>query len=109
MYVYLDESGDLGFGEGSTAYFTIAFVVVDNPIHYKRCVRSVKVKHNIPKAVELKGNATRETIKRDLLTRFAKLDAEVHSITVQKRNVDAKLRRDTNILYNYMVAYRLSS
>jgi len=107
MYVYLDESGDLGFGQGSTKYFTIAFVVMENPVSFVRCVRKAKVKYHIPRDVELKGYTTREIIKRDLLNRFAKLDMEVHAITVKKANVEPKLQRDTNILYNYMVGLSL--
>ena len=107
MYVYLDESGDLGFGQGGTRYFTIAFVVMETPVQFRRCVKKVKVKYNIPRSVELKGNATRTLIKKDLLSRFTKLDMEVHVITVRKTNVEPKLRRDTNILYNYMVGLSL--
>ncbi len=107
MYVYLDESGDLGFGERSTKYFTIAFAVMENPVLFVRCVRKAKVKYHIPRDVELKGYTTRENIKRDLLSGFAKLDIEVHAITVRKRNVEPKLRKDTNILYNYMVGLSL--
>ena len=108
MYVYLDESGDLGFRQGGTKYFTIAFVAMENPIPFRRCVKEVKVKYHIPRDVELKGNTTREIIKKDLLNRFAKLNIEVHAITVRKRNVEPKLRRDTNILYNYMVGLSLA-
>lgn len=107
MYVYLDESGDLGFAQGSTKYFTIAFVTMENPISFRRCVKKVKVKYHIPRNVELKGNTTRKTIKEDLLHEFAKLDIEVHAITVRKTNVDLKLRKDTNIFYNYMVGLSL--
>ncbi len=107
MYVYLDESGDLGFGQGGTKYFTIAFVIMKNPLHFKRCVKRVKVKYDIPRDVELKGYTTRESIKTDLLNRFAKLDIEVHAITVRKKNVEPKLQRDTNIFYNYMVGLSL--
>ena len=107
MYVYLDESGDLGFGQGGTKYFTIAFVIMKNPLHFKRCVKRVKVKYDIPRDVELKGYTTRESIKKDLLNRFAKLDLEVHAITVRKKNVEPKLQRDTNIFYNYMVGLSL--
>lgn len=32
---------------------------------------------------------------------------EVHAITVKKENVEPKLRKDTNILYNYMVGLSL--
>lgn len=107
MYVYLDESGDLGFGPRGTRYFTIAFVIVKDPVHYRRCVKTVKMKHNIPRQVELKGNTAREFIKEDLLRAFLKLDMEIHAITVKKENVEVKLRKDTNILYNYMVGLSL--
>jgi len=107
LYVYLDESGDLGFGQGGTKYFTIAFVIVEAPILFRRCVKAVKIKHHIPREVELKGNTTREVVKKDLLSRFLKLDMEVHAITVKKENVEPKLRKDTNILYNYMVGLSL--
>jgi len=107
MYVYLDESGDLGFGQRSTKYFTIAFAVMEDPIPFRRCVKRVKVKYHIPRHVELKGYTTSEIIKEDLLNRFAKLDIEVHAITAKKANVEPKLRRDTNILYNYMVGLSL--
>jgi len=107
MYVYLDESGDLGFEQGGTKYFTISFVIMKNPLHFKRCVKRVKVKYHIPRDEELKGFTTRESIKKDLLSRFAKLDIEVHAITVRKKNVEPKLRIDTNILYNYVVGLSL--
>jgi hypothetical protein len=107
MYIYLDESGDLGFGEGGTKYFTIAFVVMENPIDFIRRVKETKIQHNIPSYEELKGNTSREVIKKDLLYRLAKLDIEVHAITVRKKNVEPKLRKDTNILYNYVVGLSL--
>jgi len=103
----LDESGDLGFGQGGTKYFTIAFVVVGDPIPFRRCVKAVKEKYRIPRDAELKGNTTRKVIKEDLLNRFLQLDMEMHAITVKKENVEPKLRKDTNILYNYMVGLSL--
>lgn len=107
MYVYLDESGDLGFEQRSTRYFTIAFVIVEDPIPFRRCVKAVKIKHHIPRGVELKGSTAKQVIKEDLLNKFLKLDIEVHAITVKKKNVEPKLRKDTNILYNYMVGLSL--
>jgi len=108
MYVYLDESGDLGFGQGGSKYFTIAFTVMKNPIPFRRCVKKVKIRHNIPHDVELKGNTTRLFIKEELLGKFAGLEIEIHAITVKKANVLPKLRRNTNILYNYMVGLSLA-
>ena len=108
MFIYLDESGDLGFSsESPTGFFTIAFIAPEDPVRMKRCVRRVKVKYGIPSSAELKGAATRPEIKQDLLSRLAQLPIEVHASTVRKANVDEKLRRDTNILYNYMVGLSL--
>ena len=106
-YVYLDESGDLGFGQGGTKYFTIAFVIMESSVLFVRCVRKVKTRYHIPRDVELKGYTTQQIIKRELLNSFAKLDIEVHAITVRKKNVDPKLKKDPNILYNYMVGLSL--
>lgn len=107
MYVYLDESGDLGFSEGSTSFFTIAFVVLDDPTDFKRCVKRTKIKYHIPPAEELKGATTRSGIKADLLRRFSKIDMAIHSITVRKASVNERLRQDGNIFYNCMVGLSL--
>jgi len=101
--IFLDESGDLGFGQGSSRYFTISFIVMKNSVHFIRYVKEIKIKYNIPRNVELKGNTTRHEIKEDLLAKLQKLDIEIHAITVKKKSVEPKLRRDPNILYNYMV------
>ncbi len=110
MYIYLDESVDLGFdfSGGSTTCFTIAFAILEKPDLLKRCVKKVKMKYRIPINVELKGSITNPQIKLDLLERISKLPIEIHSITVKKENVAQKLRTDTNILYNYMVGLSLA-
>ncbi len=103
MYIYLDESGDLGFGEGNTKYFTIAFVIIEEPKKFRSCVKSAKMKYNIIKNDELKGAKSRKIIKEDLLRRLSTLDLEINAITVRKDNVDFRLRKNSNILYNYIV------
>lgn len=108
MYIYLDESGDLGFSESSSKYFVIAFVRLNKPEGLKRCVKRVKQKYNIPTDVELKGYETQLKIKKELLIRFSRLpDLEIYSITAQKENIKERLRTDTNIFYNYMTGLSL--
>lgn len=107
LHIYLDESGDLGFGKGGSKYFTIAYIITKKPVELNRIVRKIKQKYKIPKNVELKACTTRERIKIDLLNRLSKLDIEIQSITVKKKNVVNRLRTDTNILYNYMVGLSL--
>ena len=107
MNIFLDESGDLGFSQGSSKYFTIAFAVVKNPVIFARCVREIKIKYNIPRRVELKGSTTRLSVKEDLLNKLNDLDIGIYSITVKKKNIESRLQKDTNILYNYMVGLLL--
>jgi len=107
LNIYLDESGDLGFSQGSSKYFTIAFVVVKDPVLFARCVKETKMKYKIPREVELKGNTARKIVKEDFLKRINKLDIEIHAITAKKKNVELKLRSDANILYNYIVGLLL--
>jgi hypothetical protein len=107
MHIFIDESGDLGFSERSTKFLTIAYVTMDNSTYFRRSVRKVKARYGITRETELKGSETRADIKQDLLTRFAVQDIGVHAITVKKVNVDAKFRKDVNILYNYMVGLSL--
>ena len=107
LNIYLDESGDLGFSQGSSKYFTIAFVVVKDPVLFARCVKETKIRYKIPRKVELKGSTAREVVKKDLLNKLRKLDIEIHAITVKKKNIDARLRKDKNILYNYIVGLLL--
>lgn len=108
LYIFLDESGDLGFSKGGSNYFTIAFLATEKPIKVKRVVKKIKQKHKIPRSVELKANTTKKRIRKELLYKLSKLQIEIQSITVKKKNVDLKLRQDTNILYNYMVGLSLA-
>jgi hypothetical protein len=107
IYIYLDESGDLGFSGGGSKYFTIAFLVTERPVEVKRVIKRIKQKYKIPRNVELKANTTKRNIRKDLLNKFSRLEIEIQSITVKKKNVDLKLQGDTNILYNYMVGLSL--
>ena len=70
-------------------------------------LKGLKIKYGIPQNIELKGTSTRKTIKESLLSRLSKLDIEIHAITVNKKNVEARLRSNTNILYNYIVGLSL--
>jgi len=108
MVIYLDESGDLGFDTGGSTYFVIAFVVTEDPNSVKRIVRRVKKRNKLPTNYEMKGSKTPAKIKESLLKNLARSDIEVHSIVVNKPKVLPHLRRDTNLLYNYVACLLLA-
>jgi len=48
VIIYLDESGDLGFVLGSSAYFVITFLVTKDKKPIKRAVQKTRRKYGLP-------------------------------------------------------------
>ena len=107
MHIFIDESGCMGFSPGSSTYFCIACLVIDEPYKLTRVIRYTKQKYNIPKEVELKASQTSPEIKKEVLTGLAALDIQILTRTVYKADVNASLRGDKNKLYNYMVGLNI--
>ena len=103
MVIYLDESGDLGFGGGGSDHFVVAFIATEDPTDIQRAVRATKRKFGLPRNYEIKGSGSSGRIRNHLLKKLSALDVEVHSIVMRKSNVLPRLRKDTNILYNYVL------
>jgi len=101
---YIDESGDLGFRRGASQHFVIALLCVDagKASKINRFVGHFKRKCGIKAAVELKASATKQPRRLAFCKELAGLPCSVHYIVVNKSRVGPKLRRDTNILYNYV-------
>jgi hypothetical protein len=115
--VYLDETGDLGWKlnlpngrGGSSRFITISFVIVpDGKEHLtKRIVKNVYNKFGLDPSSEIKGCNLYPAIQNEfanqvigLLTRNP--DIILKSVTTKKQNVNPNIRKDGNILYNYMI------
>jgi len=56
MYVYLDESGDTGFKfrNGSSRYFVIALLLVDDPLPLHQAVHDLRLRLNKSESYEFK-------------------------------------------------------
>ena len=102
MNIYIDEAGDLGFSKGASKYFVISFLATDFPKYIKRVIKQIKIKYKIPANVELKAYKSYKNIKIDLLSKLSNLNIEIFYICLNKDKVNDRLRKDTNILYNYM-------
>lgn len=107
---YIDESGDLGFGSGGSQYFVIAVVCVDrgNQVQLKRFVRKFRIEQKLPTKVELKAATTKLGRRNDFCHRLTGLDCSAHYLVVNKSRVKPELRKDTNILYNYLTGMLLT-
>ncbi len=121
MYVFMDESGDLGFtfdkpfrAGGSSRYLTITFLLIPNDLLHlpKRIVRKIYSKRKRSTSNELKGADLSESECIDFANKVVKLlkqnpQIKIFAITVYKRNVAKHIRKDPNKLYNYMVGLAL--
>ncbi|MDD3818382.1 MAG: DUF3800 domain-containing protein [Bacteroidales bacterium] len=105
IFIYLDESGDLGFNKGSSKHFVISFLVMSQKTNLllKRKFIEVKRKYNISKGIEIKGNKSSYRLRMDILKEICSLPIDIYSITTKKQGINETLRKDTNIFYNYMV------
>lgn len=115
--IYLDESGDLGWtldspyqNGGSSRMLTLAAVCSpdDKCKYIQRIMRALYKKRKRPLANELKSvdlnHADKEMfIKLTLKMLSEHSDIQLRSITVHKNYVDKRMKKDPNVLYNYMV------
>lgn len=74
----------------------------------KRLVRRFKSSRDIPFEAELKANSSKITDRNLFCKKLSSLNCSVHYIVINKNRVKAELRRDTNILYNYVTGLLLT-
>ncbi len=109
-YLYLDESGDLGFdfvNKKPSKFFTVSVLAVKGE-NNRKLTKSVKVtlrRKFIGKnrAEELKGSKCPLEIKKYFYHHVEDLKFAVYSITLNKIRVYERLRKDKERVYNYMV------
>ncbi len=105
MYLYLDESGDLGFGKKSSKFFVVTILFTKNPRYLSFCIKKArhkKLKKKLKERPEIKAYTSTQRIRELVLSCLAKKDIEVHTIVLSKRNIPSDLRREKQKLYNYI-------
>lgn len=106
-YIFLDESGELGFKNSSSKYFVIALLSCDEGEVYtiRRIIKKVReklIKKKLKKYPELKGNNSSDSIRTDILQRFMKTKSEIFVVILDKSKVYEYLKGKKNKLYNYI-------
>ena len=111
-YLYLDESGDLGFdfvNKKPSKFFTITILAVKSSHNkiLRNCVKKTlnrKLnKHKAKRVVcELKGTHTTLEVKKYFFELVKDIPFSIFSLTLNKRKVFEQLARDKNRVYNYV-------
>ncbi len=108
LYVFIDESGDLGFTKKSTKYYVIACIETRNLLGLLfRVIKKVrrtlgKKKKNIP---EFKFARSDDVIRERLLKRVVEEDLLFSAIVLQKQMVYSYLRNKKDKLHNYLTGF----
>ncbi|OGS38121.1 MAG: hypothetical protein A2551_04215 [Elusimicrobia bacterium RIFOXYD2_FULL_34_30] len=108
-YIYLDESGDLGFdfvNKKPSKYFTITVLTLKTIENNKKLSNAVEITlrrkfKNNPNA-ELKGSACPINIKKYFYEKTKNIEFNIYSITLNKKRVYEKLAKNKNRVYNWI-------
>lgn len=104
MYIFLDESGDLGFSTRSSKWFLFTLVVVDDPRKLERIIKKVrltlkkKYKH---KMSELHAYNADSITRNRVLSQLAQEDIAIVTTVLNKSKVYIDLHNQKNYLYNF--------
>lgn len=111
-YLYLDESGDLGFdfeNKNPSKFFTICILATSSRESFLKIGRGVKKtqhrKLGKPKkrlAVELKGTATTLAVKKYFWRQVSGCQFGLYAITLNKRRVYKELSKNKERIYNFV-------
>ena len=104
LYIFLDESGDLGFSTRSSRWFVITVVLTSNHRRIEKCVKKVHkgLKKKYKRVKELHAYHSDAITKRRILRLLSEVDdLQIFCIVLNKRKVYIDLRRQKNYLYNY--------
>ncbi len=113
-YLYLDESGDLGFdfvNKKPSKFFTITILAIGSQNANRQMINAVKKtlrrKLNQPKnhkrmIPELKGTGTTLEVKKYFFDQVKDIKFGIYSITLNKKKVFERLARNKSRVYNYV-------
>jgi len=92
LYLYIDESGDLGFdfdNKRSSCYFTITILLIDGADNRARISKAItktkKTKLNKFKNTELKGSKQSLSVKKYFYSLIHQVPFEIYSLTINKQ------------------------
>ena len=106
-YIYIDESGDLGFSKKSSKYFILSAFVLESPKTIKKIIKNMrrnKFKKQLKKVTELKASSSSKDVRKYLLEKInAVKNAQIFHIILEKQKVGSLyLIENKDKLYNYV-------
>ena len=103
-YIFLDESGDLGFKKSSSKWFVFTIAITSDPRSLERAVKKVwrPLRKKYKTQGELHAYRANDITRTRLLRRLHELnDLHVLCVVLKKKKVYVDLQNQKNYLYNY--------
>lgn len=108
-YLYLDESGDLGFdffAKRPSNFFTVTILALREGNNNRALINAVKktIRRKLPRrpSVELKGSHTSIQVKRYFYGLVRSVPFGLYSLTLNKRRVYENLAQRKDRVYNFV-------
>jgi len=104
FYVFLDESGDLGFSNKSSRWFILTMAFTNNHRKIEKCIKKVhrNLKKKYKQVAELHAYHTDAITRKRILQLLSEAeDLKILCIILNKKKVHIDLQNQKNYLYNY--------
>src|SRR4030042_7077140 len=114
LYLYLDESGDLGFDfitKKPSKFFTITVLLIKGQSNNRILINAIKhtLKRKLRKkklfkksSCELKGSKVSFEVKKYFYGQVEKLDFKLYALTLNKKRLYKDLMKAKERIYNYI-------
>lgn len=107
LYLYLDESGDLGFdffGKKPSKHFTVTVMLVYGVENIKKIAKVVKKtrQRKLSNSKELKGSKQSIEVKKYFYRHIESIPFEIYALTLNKKRVSKYLTEKKERVYNFV-------
>lgn len=108
MYIYLDESGDLGFDfkkKGTSRHFIITVLLTREPKKIANCIKHLKqdaLQKKYKRIPEIKFNNSPEIFRKRVIQKLSQHEIFILVFCLNKTKVVAKLHDKKDKVYNYV-------
>ncbi len=103
-YIFLDESGDLGFKETSSKWFLFTLAITDNRRALERVIKRARnaLLRNQRNVSELHAYHANDSTRKRVLKELSKIDdLKIFCTILNKKKVYVDLQNQKNYLYSY--------
>lgn len=113
VYVFVDESGDLGFSPQSSPFFTLGYAIMlnQNSSIIENKTRRLRKNMNRSKKItgmqEFKFSNDSDKTRVRFLKKINKFDLKLGAVVVSKDSVKKELKTDKTLLYNYIAVHEI--